>query len=767
MASGVAIPITIQVFKGTTLLKTEKLNQETIKIGKLSSSHLQLEDESVSRMHAVIEVSPTKEVSVVDLGSTKGTFVNGAKITKHKLGSGDEVRIGDVRLVVTFEGTAEEEAEEIQPEPTMQADASEMPLTEAPKPAAPPPVAAAPRPFVPPVVPSPFGAPAMPPPMAQQHAAPAAFAIPPAYGPKAYVPVVPVHVAEQVEVRDGARAVEVSAIFEEAVIEVRHFDDPAGGQMTSATKGILGVGAGALVAFFLMFVVNFVQVAHEKAEEERLERENAALAALNKKENHDKPVHERENPAKDALAFILLGVGLAAVSYGLSRRSNEIKENSFTVGPDPTATYKAPGEELPVAKFPLVTSTGSDYEVMFTAKMSGDMQLGGKSIQLSELASSGQAKPSGSIPGAFAMTVPPDARINMKLGESVFNINSVARPRAYPVPLTIDWGTQSYTGAVFATIGLLMALMFSVPPDPKSLSLDAFMNDQRLAKFLVKPEEQKPEEIPDWLKKQNQEQQNSGGKRAKEAEGKMGKKDSTAKNKIFAIKGPPTNTDIKLAKEAAKDAALKAGVLGILRSGQTGAMASIFGKDSALGRDAQDAMGGLVGTEVGDAYGAGGFGLVGSGRGGGGTGEGTIGLGNLGTIGRGSGAPGGGQYGSKVGNLKGRKAGAPEVVPGTAEVRGSLDKELIRRIIRRHINEVKFCYERELTRNADLQGRVMVQFTIGGNGAILASIVQSSTLGNPGVEQCIAGAVRRWEFPRPQGGIVVVTYPFVLKSAGE
>ena len=111
MASGVAIPITIQVFKGSTLLKTEKLNQETIKIGKLSSSHLQLEDESVSRMHAVIEVSPTKEVSVVDLGSTKGTFVNGAKITKHKLGSGDEVRIGDVRLVVTFEARAEEDDE--------------------------------------------------------------------------------------------------------------------------------------------------------------------------------------------------------------------------------------------------------------------------------------------------------------------------------------------------------------------------------------------------------------------------------------------------------------------------------------------------------------------------------------------------------------------------------------------------------------------------------------------------------------------------------
>jgi hypothetical protein len=40
-------------------------------------------------------------------------------------------------------------------------------------------------------------------------------------------------------------------------------------------------------------------------------------------------------------------------------------------------------------------------------------------------------------------------------------------------------------------------------------------------------------------------------------------------------------------------------------------------------------------------------------------------------------------------------------------------------------------------------------------------------MNNVPAEQCIAAAVRRWEFPKPQGGgIVVVTYPFVLKSAG-
>ena len=146
MASGVAIPITIQVFKGSTLLKTEKLNQETIKIGKLSSSHLQLEDESVSRMHAVIEVSPTKEVSVVDLGSTKGTFVNGAKITKHKLSSGDEVRIGDVRLVVVFESAlpaSRKRPRNSSPSRRCRPTLASLPVFEAPKRIAPPPPMAA------------------------------------------------------------------------------------------------------------------------------------------------------------------------------------------------------------------------------------------------------------------------------------------------------------------------------------------------------------------------------------------------------------------------------------------------------------------------------------------------------------------------------------------------------------------------------------------------------------------------------------------------
>ena len=82
--------LVFKIFKGEELLREETLTQAVIKVGKLSSSHLRLDDESVSRMHAVIEVSGD-EISIIDLGSTTGTLVNGQKINKAKLQSGDVI----------------------------------------------------------------------------------------------------------------------------------------------------------------------------------------------------------------------------------------------------------------------------------------------------------------------------------------------------------------------------------------------------------------------------------------------------------------------------------------------------------------------------------------------------------------------------------------------------------------------------------------------------------------------------------------------------
>ena len=94
---------------------------------------------------------------------------------------------------------------------------------------------------------------------------------------------------------------------------------------------------------------------------------------------------------------------------------------------------------------------------------------------------------------------------------------------------------------------------------------------------------------------------------------------------------------------------------------------------------------------------------------------------------------------------------------------GSLDKEVIRGVIRSHVDDVQRCYQSELAETPDLFGKIMVRFTITASGKVSESAVESSTMRNALVETCTVAAVRRWGFPKPEGGgIVIVSYPFVF-----
>jgi TonB family protein len=107
---------------------------------------------------------------------------------------------------------------------------------------------------------------------------------------------------------------------------------------------------------------------------------------------------------------------------------------------------------------------------------------------------------------------------------------------------------------------------------------------------------------------------------------------------------------------------------------------------------------------------------------------------------------------------------SPRVRQAKAQVKGALDSDIIRRIVRAHINEVRYCYNQGLVKDATLKGRIAIQFTISPTGNVAAAVVQESSLKDNAVGQCIAKAVKRWKFPKPQGeGNVVVTYPFVLE----
>jgi len=215
------------------------------------------------------------------------------------------------------------------------------------------------------------------------------------------------------------------------------------------------------------------------------------------------------------------------------------------------------------------------------------------------------------------------------------------------------------------------------------------------------------------------------------------------------------------ARAKAIEAARTQGVLGAAALTQGGAFASLTGTgDLSSGFDDVDIQGGLLGNEPGEMAGGFGFGGAGSGPGGGGTGQGTIGLGNYGTLGHGSGTGQGYGVGNGRGGMRGRPTTSPTVRIGTAQVSGELDKEIVRRIVRRHIARITYCYEKRLLAEPSLAGTVTARFVIGADGAVTSS--EASGM-NDEVAECVAGVIRAMEFPHPKAGTVSVTYPFAMK----
>lgn len=204
---------------------------------------------------------------------------------------------------------------------------------------------------------------------------------------------------------------------------------------------------------------------------------------------------------------------------------------------------------------------------------------------------------------------------------------------------------------------------------------------------------------------------------------------------------------------------------GLLAGFGGGSVAATFA-GHGLG-EVRAATGNLEGRTFGSNGGFDGLGLRGTGPGGGGDSLRSIGIGGVSTLGR---STGNSSYGQRDGLLRGPKDRSEVKIDDTPpETNGALDPELVRKVIRAHVSEIRFCYEQQLTSRPDLSGKVRVRFLVGGDGQVArVEIADGTTLDDSTVNKCIASRVRGWVFPAPKGGgSALVTYPFWLKPAGD
>jgi len=657
-------PLTLKVFRGNELVRTEQFNREIIKIGRLASAHLCLDDEKISRIHSVIEVSPDGAISIIDMGSAEGTFVNGKKVSRGALKPGDQITLGGLRIVVD--------------------------------------------------------------------------------GPEA-VPAAGLNEAQNVAVSIPAQAAPAQPAA------------PKKANGTNGTRAVARAAAAPAPAAAPPATATAVAAPAPSAapEPERLAVASAAAPAAAPARARPK-LKPASREAEDLSSEEDLGVELRLL-WGdtLLDAATWVKpKKPVLVGETPKCAMRLEG--LPVPEFPVLSWAGGEYRFAFSRGMTGIVEERGVRTPFGELVRSRKATADDTIQSAYWVPVPRAGAIRAEVGGKL----AIEARAKKPKPLK---GAPFWERINYQFLNLFLVLFFlqagfivaanNFPYDTDVLADDLFKNPSRMAKFVIKPPEVQPK--PKGPKgEEKKDEPGEAAEKHKGDEGQMGKKEAPKTNARSAPKAIDPN-----AKELVK----RTGLLAALGRGG-GGLSTVFGS-GGLGGDLRGAVGNMFGPVVGDSYGLGGLGIRGSGSGGGGQGE-TIGIGAVGTKGRGGGL---GTYGTGVGGLGNKGDRDVNISTGTAVVMGSVDKELIRKVIQDHASQIRYCYEQQLAVNPRLQGKVAIKWVINGDGSASSPQIDHSgtSLEDAKVHDCMMARITSWQFPKPKGGgIAVITYPWILRSAG-
>lgn len=97
---------------------------------------------------------------------------------------------------------------------------------------------------------------------------------------------------------------------------------------------------------------------------------------------------------------------------------------------------------------------------------------------------------------------------------------------------------------------------------------------------------------------------------------------------------------------------------------------------------------------------------------------------------------------------------------------GAMTREEILGVIHKQIHQVRACYEAALLHTPHIPAKIVFRWLITPRGKVRKVQQITSHPDLLQVGQCIARHLRRWQFPLPRGGQVIVTYPFMVHLSG-
>lgn len=360
----------------------------------------------------------------------------------------------------------------------------------------------------------------------------------------------------------------------------------------------------------------------------------------------------------------------------------------------------------------------------------GFADVGDRRLTFDELVAEGLAKKDGD---SFVIPVLGDTRVLVDADGMLFLARRVATPQRTPFSpitmfLTMDFVFAAVAGLTLFVGAALLFVTWLRPP-----ALNTGMTDDSMKDYVVRfaPPPVVPPSAPAPKGEPTKAGDQSGTKEV--------------------AKGPP------MTKKQRDDRVVTNS--GVLMAFNDASFREKFGSGQ-LPSELGDAIAGLKGP-AGAMKGWGGFDLNG-------VQVGVVGeVGGIGDVGSGGRCIGpnctGEGFGTQGGVWKKKAEGNIGIAIDDVITMGSLDRSLIDEVIKRNMNRIRYCYQRELAKNASLAGKISMKFTIAGDGSVSSSSVKSSSMGNASVESCLQKTFMQLDFPKPRGGgIVIVSYPFMF-----
>jgi hypothetical protein len=402
---------------------------------------------------------------------------------------------------------------------------------------------------------------------------------------------------------------------------------------------------------------------------------------------------------------------------------------------------------------PLLTYQESgSLTLRLASQFSGIIQMGDKLTPVSDL--------KGKTVGEFTIEIPNHPRGAIEQGTLRIYFEEIDDPeRLLPVPFLQSILDKEFGKWLWLSLALHLALLLLIRLMPAPTEEEKKIEDlpKAFQKILVQPQEVTPYKPVIVQSSLTTKQANNNPKIAAQVVKDGGREGEGVKASGNEGRRGKAETG---AQKPSMDKVKNAGVLSFFaQGGKTNDL--VDGSVSDLADNLAKPNGGRFGLEA-ETEVRQGKGVVGAGTGGGNK---TTNIGSgLGTQGRGGGKKGDGL--ADLGTGKSRTSVVASIDADAATVVGALSKDQIAKVISAYMGQIEYCYERQLQKEPNLRGKILVNFVIGLSGAVTSATTQSSSMGNPTVESCINGVFRRMPFPSPGAGIVEATYPLVFNVAG-